>query len=334
MTVPYRNKKIIGKNFESQIITLDKFKYILNKNIEMYVDIYKKSIFNIFKSSKFFRKAMIHKQDRFYKEYFFANSIQFYYSEIRTNRARPYLGKFYFLAEINDELEIVSFKGSYKEIDDIIDNLEVVTDKSIIKKIENSFEKIYQIKLRQPEQVYTDIYDDPDNFTTRKIKQEEITNISKLLALFVKRETINEVSKMLKNSELENETELIDKPDYLQIINIIIEETANKNYEFIVGLDGSFPLDEFRYIIEGLLKNNFFKIKLNNLYDEPSEFGIMGTEVFRDFDKDLKKEGLQLGFFDTQSDNYIMFIHKIDNREEIEKLSSKLGLNYFGSEEI
>ncbi len=332
MRVYYNNKELIGKKINNKMISIDKFKYILNRNNDWYSTLYKKSIFNIFKAQKTFQKVTINKDDIFWSEYYLPDNIIFY-DPIKSEEINPFYGIFYCIVEIDGQLEIVCYDGikNKSSYEDVSDNLQPVTDNSVIKKIANSFEKLYKIKLNQPEDDHEETVDEP--ISLRKINKEEIDNIIKLMDFLIKKENRNEAINLIEKIELEVNSDSNQQSDYIQIIDHIIDEVANKEIEFIVRLDSSFPLDEFKNIIHSIMKNNYFEIEFNNLYDNPSELGIAGTEVFRDFDKDLAKHNLKLGLIDSESDDYIIFIHQIQNTNKIKRKLADLELEYFGSED-
>ncbi len=68
-------------------------------------------------------------------------------------------------------------------------------------------------------------------------------------------------------------------------------------------------------------------------FPNPINYGekasVSYDNVFEDYDKPLRKKGLQIGFVDTQSDEYIIFIHSIEKEDIIENLINDLGYNYY-----
>jgi len=70
-------------------------------------------------------------------------------------------------------------------------------------------------------------------------------------------------------------------------------------------------------------------IDLPKQQDYGNNVSVSFENVFKDFDQPLRKEGLQIGFIDTQSDEYVIFIHKIADRQKIEKSVQKIGYKYF-----
>lgn len=51
--------------------------------------------------------------------------------------------------------------------------------------------------------------------------------------------------------------------------------------------------------------------------------------VFEDYDKPLQEHGLQLGFIDTESDEYIVLLHKVKDKKRVEQAVNKIGFDYF-----
>ena len=62
-------------------------------------------------------------------------------------------------------------------------------------------------------------------------------------------------------------------------------------------------------------------------YDEDAT--VSENNVFEEFDQPLRENGLQLGFINTQSDEYIAVLHKIQDKEKVEKAVMKMGYEYY-----
>ena len=45
--------------------------------------------------------------------------------------------------------------------------------------------------------------------------------------------------------------------------------------------------------------------------------------------KPLREKGLQMGFIDTESDEYIAVLHKVDDKEKVIKVVNNIGYAYF-----
>lgn len=332
MRLYYDKKRLIGTELRSDVISLDKFEYIINHKGENYLHLHDRSIIHLFRPLKSFRDVIVLKEDLFWSDYYLPNNIIFYDSFSRSN-SYGFDGKYYCLVQIENSLELVFFEGTNESTyKDVSKNLLPVTDNDIIKKVENTFIDLYKFKLSEPNLVQ-DIVQDITQ--TRKISDNEFEKFRKLIELLTNPTKANNILDILKSNTIEIETseELEPKEIFLSILYEIIHDLANSENEFMVQLDSSFPLEEFRFIVEGLLKNNYFEIELNNNYDSPSDYGIAGTEVFRDFDKDLLRHSLKFGFIDSGSDEYIMFIHSENNMNEIVEVMKNLGFEYFGSEQ-
>lgn len=332
MRLYYDKKKLIGSELRSEVISLDKFEYILNHKGENYLHLHNRSIIHLIRPLKSFRDVIVLKEDLFWSNYYLPNNIVFYDSFSRSN-SYGFDGKYYCLVQIDSSLELVFFEGTNESTyKDVSKNLLPVTDNHIIKKMENTFIDLYKLKLSEPNPIQ-DI--DEDIIQTREISDNEFEKFRKLIELLTNQTKANNILERLKSNTLVIETseELEPKEILFSILYEIIHDLANSDHEFMVQLDSSFPLDEFRLVVEGLLKNNNYQVELNNSYDLPSDYGIAGTEVFRDFDKDLLRHQLKFGFIDSGSDEYIMFIHSVNNTNEIIEVIKNLGFEYFGSED-
>lgn len=332
MRLYYDKKKLIGSELKSDVISLDKFDYILNHKGENYLHLHNKSIIHLITPLKSFRDIIVLKENLFWSDYYLPNNIIFYDSFSKSN-SYGFDGKYYCLVQIDNSLELVFFEGTNKSTyKDVSKYLLSVKDNHIIKKVENTFIDLYKFKLSEPNPIQEIVQDITQ---TRKISDNEFEKFRKFIELLTNPKKANNILERLKSNTLEIETseELEPKEIFFLILYEIIHDLANSENEFIVQIDSSYPLDEFRFIVEGLLKNNNFQVELNNNYDLPSDYGITGTEVFRDFDKDLLRHQLKFGFIDAGYSDYIMFIHSISNTNEIIEVIKDLGFEYFGSED-
>ena len=118
--------------------------------------------------------------------------------------------------------------------------------------------------------------------------------------------------------------------DYMTTLNYVMEYLDEQEVHFIMSLDWKSDIETLEWRLKNSLKNNF---GLSIDLPKPESFGTKASvshdNVFEKYDKSLRNSGFQLGFIDTQSDEYVILIHKIMDREKIENAVNKIGYGYF-----
>ena len=118
--------------------------------------------------------------------------------------------------------------------------------------------------------------------------------------------------------------------DYMTTLNYVMEYSDKQNLFFIMSLDWNADIETLAWRLENSLDKNFcLFIELPNPTNYEKEASVSFDNVFEDYDKPLRNQGLQMGFIDTQSDEYVIFVHKISDKEEIENTISKIGYKYY-----
>jgi len=97
-----------------------------------------------------------------------------------------------------------------------------------------------------------------------------------------------------------------------------------------MGLDWKEDIPTLQWRLENAVRNNF-GITIN-LPDPSEKYGpnasVSSCNAFADYDNILHQQGLQMGFIDTESDEYVIIVHRMDDREEIKKAVNKTGYKY------
>ncbi len=146
-----------------------------------------------------------------------------------------------------------------------------------------------------------------------------------LISIIVKTEN----QQKILNSEIEKlfncET---DKSDILFDIKSFAEDN---DIPFIIHLDWKSPIEELDDYLGNILKNTYPKIrvKLPTAKDFNEEDTVGTDGVFEQYDKALRKTGLQFGFFDTQSDDCLIVVHRTIDQERMIKIFNKMRWGYF-----
>ncbi|KFE99008.1 hypothetical protein IX38_18365 [Chryseobacterium luteum] len=117
--------------------------------------------------------------------------------------------------------------------------------------------------------------------------------------------------------------------DYMTTLNYVMEYSDKQNLFFIMVLDWKQDIETLQWRLSNSLSNNFdLAIELPNPKNYEQTASVAFDNIFEDYDKPLRNNGLQMGFIDTQSDEYVIFVHKIDDKEKVESAVEKIGYKY------
>ena len=118
--------------------------------------------------------------------------------------------------------------------------------------------------------------------------------------------------------------------DYMTTLNYVMEYSDKQDLFFIMALDWKQDLETLEWRLTNSLNKNFnLDIDLPNLENYDKRITVSFDNVFEDYDKSLRNIGMQIGFIDTQSDEYVIFVHKTVDRGRVEKAVNKIGYKYF-----
>lgn len=127
----------------------------------------------------------------------------------------------------------------------------------------------------------------------------------------------------------ENLTDYQGNYNYGTTLNYVVDCSTEKSLGFIERLDWKQEVGDLILILDDILNKNYNGLKV----DFPKEIGGNTTlfleDVFGTYNKCLNEHGMQMGFIDTQSDEYVFFVHKVLDRDEVAKLINFIGYNYF-----
>jgi hypothetical protein len=117
--------------------------------------------------------------------------------------------------------------------------------------------------------------------------------------------------------------------DYMTTLNYVMEYCDKRELFFIMALDWKQDIETLEWRLKNSLTKNFnFFIDLPKAENYEERVSVSYDNVFEDFDKPLRNQGLQMGFIDTQSDQYVIFVHRMSDIEKIEKAVSEIGYKY------
>jgi len=333
----YHEEKLSGKSFENDVINLQLFDFIFNNtntnNFEI-KPISNSSFFGLLKSTKeTFKTVRISRDGINYNttegNFYLPKAIIFY-----DNDDYSFPSEFYFIAKLVDKIEIRKCYGG-KDIKwfQIPDLHKEVTDNKIISKIENTILEVKKlVETTDNKQIDID---------KEKKKEEELRKIEENRPFLngVQKNAYIELAEMCINlnpkkndviaffEQLKN----YDKDsEFYTTLNFVMDFLDNNRIPFILRLDWKAGIEDLEWVLKSSLKDNFnLTIELPYASNYEENASISYDNVFEDFDKPIREEGLQMGFIDTQSDEYIIVLHKISEKEKVEKAIKEIGYNYY-----
>lgn len=180
-----------------------------------------------------------------------------------------------------------------------------------------------------------------DILSWKKNKQEEVKpfltrNPIEMPDIEIQRAAYINLSKHIANKKMQDDTknffenlkDYTEDEEYSTTLNFVLEYLETNDYDFIRRIDWKESVEELDFFIKNVLVDiyNITDLKLPEYGEDDS---VANDDAFENFDACLRKVNLQLGFMDTHSDEYIFFVHKIDERGLMEDLINKLGYEYF-----
>jgi hypothetical protein len=184
------------------------------------------------------------------------------------------------------------------------------------------FSRLEKPKLAKPLYNNSSIENIPEHYPliTEREKMGYITLVNLCLAPKTQKE-VTHFFEQLKNYSQDD--------DYLTTLNYVLEYLDDKNLFFIMSLDWKQDIETLEWRIKNSLIENFnVFIDLPNPTNYPTNATISYENVFLDYDNPLRVHDFQIGFIDTQSDEYVIFIHKVNDKERIKQAVHDIGYKY------
>jgi hypothetical protein len=117
--------------------------------------------------------------------------------------------------------------------------------------------------------------------------------------------------------------------NYYTTLNSAKEYLDNNGIHFIMALDWKQEITDLVWRINSSLRDNFnTKIELPYPTGYGKNASVSAKNVFKDFDKSIQKQNFKLGFIDTNSDEYVIIIHKVSDENEVKEATKKIGYPY------
>jgi len=119
-----------------------------------------------------------------------------------------------------------------------------------------------------------------------------------------------------------------DDKYYGTTLEYVIDFLTKNNYCFIEKLDWKQAVEDLQLYLEAMVQKNYNVLKIDFPKTSEKNESLFLEDVFETYNKCLEKQGLQMGFIDTQSDEYVFFVHEIVHKQEIINLINSIGYNY------
>ena len=118
--------------------------------------------------------------------------------------------------------------------------------------------------------------------------------------------------------------------NYISTLNFVLEKLQQADLSFITYFDWKQDvIDLATYIHRAAKRHYALDIVLPDPHAYGTEASISTENVFEDYDQCLRNHQLQLGFIDTDADEYLLFIHYIADIDAIESAVHAIGYAYY-----
>lgn len=333
----YKEEKLSGQPIENNFITVELFDFIFNNtNTDKFElqDGISSSFFGFVKSRiENFKIVRLSRDGIHYKasegNFYLPTAIIFCDLE---DAAFP--SEFYFIAKIENQIELRQCNAG-KDIKwfQIPKLHKSVDDPKILIKVENSLAEIKKL-VETTHNKQVDIVR-----KQKEIEERQKAEASRQYLNNVQKEAYKELTELCvyNNSNKEKILKFIETlknydkdSEYFTTLNYFMDFLDEERLHFIMRMDWKAGIEDLEWLLQSVLENNHsLTIELPKPEDYEKNASVSYDNVFEDFDRPLRKSGLQLGFIDTQSDEYIAILHKIQDKEKVEIAVNKIGYDYY-----
>ncbi|MDP8162980.1 hypothetical protein QJU89_07775 [Pasteurella skyensis] len=160
----------------------------------------------------------------------------------------------------------------------------------------------------------------PTLFDASETEKQAYIELAKLCCSIENQEKLIPFFNTLKNFEGEDV--------YGTTLNFVMEFCDRNRINFIVSQDCKFTGYDLEYCVDNYLEENYKGIKVDfSSYD--LDECVANTSLLENVSQFLQREHqLQLGLIDTESDEFVIIIHKIADKEKVEKWVKDIGYRY------
>ncbi len=143
---------------------------------------------------------------------------------------------------------------------------------------------------------------------------------------------LNESKQLEYSKFIASLTDYQDNEEYMTTLNYVIDCLNQKGNYFIICLDWKQEITSLTHGVNHTLCKNFnIQIELPQQNDYGQRASVAYDNVLQDFDKAINKIGFQLSFIDTNTDQYIIVVHKIKDLEKAKGAIRRIGYDCLNS---
>lgn len=114
--------------------------------------------------------------------------------------------------------------------------------------------------------------------------------------------------------------------DYQSTLNFVMSHLDENNIHFIMSLDWKQEITDLEWRITSSLRDNFNTVvDLPNIEIYGEDASVSCKNVFKDYDSALRKNNFQLSFIDTNGDEYVIIVHRTEDKQLVNKAIKKIG---------
>ncbi|MFV0345923.1 MAG: hypothetical protein ACK5IQ_06705 [Bacteroidales bacterium] len=328
-----REEKLCGQAFEDYYINTDLFDFIFeNSNINRFQLQDKKntSFFGLIKSKKKLFKNVHLLDDGIHYEaregsFFLPPAIIFFDLD---DYAFP--SEYYFIAKVGNEIELLKCNaGEHVKWFQTPELYKEVNDTEVVSKIANSLAEI----KRLVETVYNKKHDAERK--NRELEEQQKIEAKRPTLNDIQKKAFQELTELCANGSPNKESilafiETLKDYDDDSALHYFIEFLEKNNVSFIMRLDWKAEPETLEWMINSVIEENYkLKIVLPNPQNFDDSSTVSDEGIFEVYDKVLRENKLQLGFVDTQADEYIAMVHRTQDQEKIRKIINVIEADYY-----
>lgn len=143
---------------------------------------------------------------------------------------------------------------------------------------------------------------------------------------------LNKTMRIEYSEFIRNLNDYTDDEEYMTTLNYVIDSLYNKGNYFIISLDWKQEITSLTHGVNYILKETFSRqIDLPKQEDYGARASVSFENVFKDFDKAMNSNGYQLSFIDTNTDQYVIVVHKIEDLQKAKSAIRKIGYDCLNS---
>ncbi|SNR16221.1 DUF6630 family protein [Tenacibaculum jejuense] len=332
----YKEEKLSGESIQHKFINVALFDYIFNSTNTNNFELKVNSKLPLPKAIKtkldVFKNVQIVRDDLHYNteegDFYLPNSIVF-----TDNNDFSFPTEFYFISKIGEQIELRKCNGGedvkWYQIPILHQS---VQDKNVILKVKNTLKRIKKLvatthnkkieeELKQKELERKRKIEEMRPLLTEKQKEAYRELVSLCVQEQSSKTNIVQFIETLKNYDNDEE--------YLTTFNYFLEFLENEDHNFIIRLDWKSEVEDLEWSLKSSLKQNYDEVlKLPKHQDYNANTTVSHEGVLEDYIKPLRLIGLQLGIIDTKSDEYILLLHKQEDKEKLKIAVEGIGYTY------